>query len=169
MCFYFEGQAEVAFVTRIRQLVQPVKRGSGGAPLLVFALRLKHLAAGRSETNNLPFKRRGRVCGGARDHGKCSSVASERSTRMTPGPAQRIVTRHEVRRFDGLFGRDVSTNKIKNTESTKLFIHQSTSCKTTFLSVWRRLVKLSTYVALLVFFPSCVEQFGLKGQKCFPL
>lgn len=115
LCFYFEGQAEVAFVTRIRQLVQPVKRGSGGALLLVFALRLKHLAAGRSETNNLPFKRRGRACGGAQNHGKCSSVASERSTRILPGLVQRIITRHEVRRFDGLFRRDVTTKNIKNT------------------------------------------------------
>lgn len=63
-CFYFERQAEVPYVTRIRQIFQPVKWGSGGLPLLMFALRLKHLAAGRNETNNLPFKRRGRDYGG---------------------------------------------------------------------------------------------------------
>lgn len=41
----------------------------------MFALRLEQLAAGRPQTNNLPFKRRGRVCGGAGHHGRwCSLV-----------------------------------------------------------------------------------------------
>lgn len=64
-------------------------------------------------------------------------LAYERFTRIIPGLVQRIIARHEVRRFDGLFGRDVTTNKIKNTETAKLFIRQATSCKTTFLSVCR--------------------------------
>lgn len=79
------------------------------------------------------------VGGSAAEHGIMGSVVLWRPS--VPHALLRDLCR------ESLLGKDVTSNEIKNTESTKLFIHQSTSCKTTFLSVCRRLVKLSTYVA----------------------